>query len=105
MSRLLIQSIEVFCECTSSLLPQDSRIFANGCYVSQHWGGRNVKNVPGVQRTSLLPDFSPTRSPGGTRRSQNPGIEVGKRKLFMTVLNPETHTWPTTKGIFPKLSR
>ena len=65
MARLLIQSIELFCECTSSLLPQDSRIFANDYYVNQHWGGRNVKNVPGVQRTSSIPDFSPTRSPGG----------------------------------------
>ena len=102
MSRLLIQSIKLFCECTSSLLPQDSRIFANGCYVSQHWGGRNVKNVPGVQRTSSFPDFSPTRSPEGLE-----GVRtlVGKRKLLMTALNPETRTWPTTKGIFPKLSR
>ena len=63
MSRLLIRSIELFCECTSSLLPLPC-IFANGCYVNQHWGGRNEQNVPGVQRTSLLPDFSPTRSPG-----------------------------------------
>ena len=41
----------------------------------------------------------------GTSRSQKPEIEVGKRKLLMTALNPETRTWPTTKGIFPKLSR
>ena len=67
MSRLLIQSIKLFCECTSSLLPQDSRIFANGC----HWGRRNVKNVPGVQRTSSFPDFSPTRSPGGLEGVRN----------------------------------
>ena len=63
-----------------------------------------MKNVPCGQRTSSFPNFSPTHSPG-TSRSQTPGIEVGKRKLLMIALNPETRTWPTTKGIFPKLSR
>ena len=71
MPRLLIQSIELFCECTCSLLPQDSRIFANGCYANQHWGGRNEQNVPGLQRTSSFPDFSPTRSPGGLEGVRN----------------------------------
>ena len=71
MPRLLIQSIELFCECTSSLLPQDSRIFANGCYANQHWGGRNEQNIPGAQRTSSFPDFSPTRSPGGLEGVRN----------------------------------
>ena len=102
MSCLLIQSIELFCECTSSLLPQDSRIiickWLSLGKAQREECSRRTKNI-------LVPTLLSYSQPRGTRRSQKLGIEVGKRKLLMTALNPETRTWPTTKGIFPKLSR